>query len=395
LAYDLCEGRKRVKNGNSETDFFIFANTFIHDSGMSGGAMRLFKIIAKLNEKKYQITMVVPKIGVTFCKNNGVKAKYHITSNISDKYGIIAPYIWTTLKSCFSTPKISCKKNIVYSQSDFLPDVLPAFVCKLKNRKKQKLKWVQLIFHIIPSNRFISHYAQQCSFFFIKRFADLVIVDNNLLKKDLARQGFDIRKIKFNPPGTEIEYFRSITNTEEKRYDAVFLGRIHTSKGIFDLVNIWKYVYEIKPNAKLAIIGRGKDERIKKELERKIRDAHLEHNVEIMGYLENNEAFGIVKSSKVFVFPSHEEGFGISILEAMCCGVPVVAWNLPVYSEIFHNGLIQVEENEFRKFSDAVICLLSDESRYIEIKKDALELSARHSWDVTVEAEMDLLKELM
>jgi glycosyltransferase involved in cell wall biosynthesis len=289
---------------------------------------------------------------------------------------------------------------VIYSSSDFLPDVLPSYWFK---RKYGKAKWVQLIHHLYKNpfkrignglfTNLFGYSFQKLSFFFIKNYADTVIVVNSLVKEELIRLGFNDAKIKIIPNGVNISYLNNIKKSEIV-YDAIFMARFNKSKGIFDLIDIWKLVVSKKPNAKLAIIGGG-DDKLRKELLAKINGQNLNKNIDILGYLGNHEAYSLIKASKVFVFPSHEEGFGISILEAMCCGVPVIAWDLPVYSKIFYKGLIQVKENRFDEFSNVVISLLSDESRYNKIKKDALDLSARYSWDKAANMEMYLLKNLI
>lgn len=66
------------------------------------------------------------------------------------------------------------------------------------------------------------------------------------------------------------------------------------------------------------------------------------------------------RESKVFIHPSHEEGFGVAPLEAQACGLPVVAWNLPVYQEVFPKGMIKVEMGDIKRFADKVLDLLNN-----------------------------------
>lgn len=362
-----------------------FMNSY--SQGVSGGDVCFIELAKRMG--KYDTIVITSLLGKKLCESNGLKADYIITTNEQQFKNVIYTYFKRIIKVFFSNINV-IRNDILYSTSDFLPDVLPAFYQKMKNKNAI---WVQKIYHLVPSDRLISHYAQKISFLLINHAADLIIVDNNLLKEELINNGFDMDKVKVNYPGIDTAYFKNIKPIKNKIYDASFIGRFHTSKGIFDLVDIWYHVCEKKPDAKLAIIGGGNN-RLKKELHEKINCAHLEHNIEVMGYLENDEAYGLMKASKVFVFPSHEEGFGISILEAMCCGKPVVAWNLPMYSEIFHKGLIQVKENNSTKFAEEVCELLFNEQRYNYLKNDALELSTNYNWDNTAKVEMSLLKDL-
>ena len=67
-----------------------------------------------------------------------------------------------------------------------------------------------------------------------------------------------------------------------------------------------------------------------------------------------------MNGSDVFVFPSHLEGFGLAVAEAMACGKPVVAYDNQTNREIIGGAGILVPEGDLDKFSSAVINVLQD-----------------------------------
>ena len=363
-----------------------FLNSY--SQAISGGDACFIELAKRMD--KFEKVVVTSLLGRKLCEAKGLTANYLVTTQEQNFRNVIFTYLKRIIKAIFLRIKID-NEDILYSTSDFLPDVLPAFCQKIKNKYAY---WVQKIFHLIPTNRFIPHFAQKISFFLIKNFADLVIVDNRLLQEELIRQGFDANKIEVNPPGIDVKYFKDIKPSGEKGYDANFLGRLHPSKGIFDLVDVWKLVCENKPNAKLAIIGEG-DERFKGELKKRIKDANLEHNIDVLGYLEDDETFGIIKASKVFVFPSHEEGFGIAILEAMACSLPVVAWNLPFYKEVFPRGMVRVPIGNIKEFAETVLKLLKDEQLREGMSRETREISQGYDWDNVAKRELELIENLV
>ena len=164
-------------------------------------------------------------------------------------------------------------------------------------------------------------------------------------------------------------------------YDAVFLGRLNPSKGIFDLPPIWKKVTERLPHLRLAIIGGG-SEAISEKLTAELEAHGLHDSVDLLGYLEAEKIYALIKRARIFVFPSYEEGFGIAIVEAMACGTPVVAWNLPVYKELFDGVIITIPLGNQQAFAEVIVTLLSstkmESNSYMLLP--AHQCAQRYSW---------------
>ncbi len=127
----------------------------------------------------------------------------------------------------------------------------------------------------------------------------------------------------------------------------------------------------------------------------KIKDSNLEYNIDVLGHLEDDEAFGVVKSSKIFAFPSHEEGFGIAVLEAMACGLSVVAWDLPIYEGIYERNILRVPIDSIKQFAETVIKLLDDEELRSNLGSNAQEFVKKYDWSKVVEREKTILKSVL
>lgn len=359
----------------------VFMNSYTN--GISGGDVCLIELAKRMDA--YQALVITSALGKKLCEENELKAAYCLTTNESRFKRVIGTYFLRIINSFFLRLKIS-NLDILYAGSDFLTDVIPAFIKKLHYRK---VKWVQKIFHVIPANRPISHYAQRISFFLVRHFADTVIVDNSSLKNELVRRNFKPDNIYINYPGIDIDYYRSSGNAAENS-EAVFLGRFHSSKGLFDLVEIWRLVHEKIPQAKLTVIGGG-NKFLRGKLEKKIGEAGLADRIILVGHLQRQKMVEMMKAAELFVFPSHEEGFGIAILEAMACGLPVVAWDLPVYKEIFQRHIMQIKENDLQAFSNAIIELLEDSRKRRRISEAGYDYIKRYSWDNAVKRELEII----
>jgi glycosyltransferase involved in cell wall biosynthesis len=97
---------------------------------------------------------------------------------------------------------------------------------------------------------------------------------------------------------------------------AIFVGSLTDDKGIMELIEAWKEVSKRVPEALLVIIGSGP---LHDDLVR------VGQSVDVCGTKPNTEVALWMKASDVLVLPSHNEGLPNVVLEAMACGLPVVA----------------------------------------------------------------------
>lgn len=344
--------------------------------------------------KNYEKIIITPSVGKTLCQNCGFTGNFLITTNDENpEFGnVIVAYIRRIFKALFL--KIEIKKGDIFlGASDFFTDVLPILWFKHLNKNKAT-KWVQHIFHLIPSSRKISCYSQRISLFLIKHWADKVTVDNILLKDDLVGKfGFNPQKIVVNYPGIDLKYLRKVRADKKNIYDAIFMAQLRSSKGIFDLIKIWYFVCQSNQELKLGIIGRGKKEIIDM-MKKEVSDLDLKKNITLLGYLPDDKAYSVIKSARIFITPSYEEGFGITMLEAQALSLPVVAWYLSVFDEVFKGGMIKVEIGDMEKFAKEVIRLLADKSFYQKLSKEAIDNANRFDWDETAQREEKLFLSL-
>jgi len=107
----------------------------------------------------------------------------------------------------------------------------------------------------------------------------------------------------------------------------LFIGRLIREKNADLVIRAFKLSIEDNPCLRLSIIGNGPE---REALAALIRDLSLENRVVIHDFFErHDEVIARMKSSEVFVLPSTREGFGITALEALACGLPVVTVDHP------------------------------------------------------------------
>lgn len=363
---------------------------------MGGGDRRLIEIAKRYN--KFNKNVICSETSKNICEDNSLHARYFVTSREKTVKNVYITYLLRTLVALKLKLPLE-NGDVIYANSDFFPDVFPACKAKIRNRN---VVWVQIIHHLVSSplirggsrvRNIIAYLAQRLSLSLIKRYSDHIIVSNKLMKEELKEIGFDPKSIDVSSCGVDVKKLKKIEKVKAKETDGIYLGRLHPSKGIFDLLSIWKEVKRMKPLARLQIIGDGTNE-IKSSIRKKISELDLEKNIDLLGYVEDSKAFSLMKNSKIFVFPSHEEGFGIVICEAMTCGLPVIAYDLPAYHGIFSKGLTKVRENDISQFASEVIKLLDDDTLRNKQSLESSEESESFDWGLIALGEESIVSDL-
>jgi glycosyltransferase involved in cell wall biosynthesis len=197
----------------------------------------------------------------------------------------------------------------------------------------------------------------------------------------LTDRGINEDKIIQLKPGIKLNFINAIPSTG-KKYDACWIGRFHAMKGCDDLLKIWQQVSESKTGAKLLIMGN-----VVSELNPMVKKLHLDESVEFTGPVSDETKFRLMKASKLLILPSYYESWCVVALEAMACGLPVVAYNLPVYHDIYAHGMKMVPIGDRKALSLAVMDLLEDDNKLRMLSNEALQIAASYEngWEDAVE----------
>ena len=145
-------------------------------------------------------------------------------------------------------------------------------------------------------------------------YADKVVAVSNALAKRLKTNfSVDAEVIPdmFNLPEVET------TIKDENVFRVVSVGRIVRGKGFFELVNAF-YQAQIPENSELVIIGDG-------PLKDFIQDGLVNNRTRLVGMKSREEIVRYLQSADIFALLSHSETFGVSCLEALSVGLPVLA----------------------------------------------------------------------
>lgn len=220
--------------------------------------------------------------------------------------------------------------------------------------------------------------------------SDLVIAISEHLAAELKRYGVHSRMM-VNGVGLDSGAISGVPDPGAKEYEAVFVGRHDSEKGVFDLIEIWKAIAGTYPSARLVMIGSCNPNN-RARLTSLISELGLKDNVLTMGTVDDETKYSLMKASKLCLFPSYVEEWGIVPQEALACGLPVVVYDLPVYEENIKpcDAVFRVPVGDIAGMATKAAELLSDEE-YRKYESVGPEFVSQFSWDEVAEREFRLL----
>ena len=166
--------------------------------------------------------------------------------------------------------------------------------------------------------QYLSSFANSC---------DYVVVPSHYVKNELDKMSIINTPIVQIPHGIRLEDYKN--EIIQKAPRVIALSRIVKHKNINYLLKAWKIVKSQIPNATLDIIG---------PYETNTRDYSYEA-IKVYGGINEKQKIYLLKHSRVFVLPSSIEAFGISYLEALAAGIPVVGLGTTAVPELIKHGI--------------------------------------------------------
>jgi glycosyltransferase involved in cell wall biosynthesis len=166
----------------------------------------------------------------------------------------------------------------------------------------------------------------------------------------------DLSRFSPGPPRSDLASRLGLTG---KRV-ILTLGRLEArerTKGIDEVLDVLPDLATSVPNLVYAVAGDGSD---RKRLEARAAAPELAGRVVFLGHVPEEEKADVYRLADVFALPSRGEGFGIVLLEAMACGVPVVASRLDAGREALANGTLGslVDPTDAASVRDGILAAL-------------------------------------
>ncbi|MBS7648710.1 glycosyltransferase family 4 protein [Candidatus Bathyarchaeota archaeon] len=386
----------------------IFLGLTLYPGFVSGGDLHFIELLKRCKTQK--LAIVTSKTGARVLKDNSINAKTFVISvpfedilcNMRTLSTITLFWIFVTriLKLFFLVFLLPRDFHIICASSHGLYDVLPAVIISRISPSSKLVVYAHLLepppferakySPLLPN--ILTWVSQSLSILLIKRAHAVVFVYPS--EEECAiRHGILRMKVKTMYNGINVEEINKVGKLRNE-YDACFLARLAPYKGIFDIVRIWKIICQKLPNARIAVIGTEREKYVSR-LRNVIKEAGLGNNITLLGALSGEKKYAVLKSCKIFFYPSYLESWGIVVYEAMACGLPVIVYDLPAYKILDGGAIIKVKIGNTEAFSKATLKLLTDEELRRKMGKRAKTIVSQFDWDKVIERELDILSALL
>lgn len=162
----------------------------------------------------------------------------------------------------------------------------------------------------------------------------------------------------------------------------LFLGTLEPRKNLGVLLDAYEMLIARDPAAPMLTLAGGHTPASTAIVERANRPP-LADRVELTGYVDPSRRHEQYLNAIVFVLPSHAEGFGIPALEALTCGVPVIAANRGALPEVVGSAGLLFDPTDPRALADALQRVLADRALRDRMREDGWNQAARFDWHAT------------
>ncbi|HEC81217.1 MAG TPA: glycosyltransferase family 1 protein [Thermoplasmatales archaeon] len=217
----------------------------------------------------------------------------------------------------------------------------------------------------------------------IIQHSDIVTTVSKSVAQELREYHLNPERVAVVGNGVDEKLFcpKQKISEDTKKY-VMFAGRIDREKGLFDLVESARYICSERSDVFFVIAGKGRD---LDKLKQMVKKKGILNRFIFVGQVDRDQLVKLYQNATIFVFPSYHEGLPGAVLEAMSCGLPVVATDVRGNSDIIineKNGIL-VPPRSPRKLADAIYKLLEHEDLRKNLGSNARKIvEKRYSWNV-------------
>jgi len=256
------------------------------------------------------------------------------------------------------------------------PNYVNSIVRTYTQRVKQSLKWTDLVLTISESSKqdIVNYLNVEPERIYVTPLASRY--DSTYLNEKVNAQ-------RINP-----------VNYDFYKPYILFVSTIEPRKNITTLISAFNQLKQkYKIEHQLVLIGQKgwRYQPIFSEIERSPWKDQIHH----LNYLSDEMVALFYSRADVFAYPSHYEGFGLPVLEAMTLGAPVVTSNTSSLPEVAGDAALLVDPKDSTNLAEAILRVISDSQLRHELIQKGKERAKLYSWEKTAKATLQAYRSLI
>jgi glycosyltransferase involved in cell wall biosynthesis len=237
------------------------------------------------------------------------------------------------------------------------------------------------------------------------RIADRIIADSMATKIDL------IRFYQANPERITVVHLgrdphlrradsHQIIATVKANYQIegdylLYVGTLQPRKNLIRLIKAFQQLIVALQEHQLKLVIAGQKGWLYQEIFSYVEQSGLTGRVIFPGYIPDEDKVALISGALAYVFPSLYEGFGLPILEAMACGVPVLTSNCSSLPEVAGNAAILINPQQTSEITTGLIALLTNPDLRKQLTTRGYQQIENFSWDKTANQIWSILVDMI
>lgn len=347
------------------------------------------------NNKQHDITIYI-------CKNYLREISSKLQKNPSLKFIIKPDYynktffrmFWMQLILPFELRILKVKK--LYSPMNIAPILCKLFKIRIILALHSNLPW--RFFKYMPGNffkKFVTKKMMEVSIF----FSDILIVNSNYAKKEIIELlklknkkifvvylGLDTRYTALNP---QINYLKKINYKHDYLLSVLSCVKYHN---IINLLTAYKKILENHRNTpNYYLVMQILDEDYYFEINQFIKKNLLNDKVVILKNLSTECLVGLYRNAKLYIFSSYCEVFGLTTIEAMSQGCPVLVSDTSALPEINKSAVKYFDPDNPEEIKKNIYDIILNQDKMDSLKKKGIDWSKKFSWKKNTEETLEII----
>jgi glycosyltransferase involved in cell wall biosynthesis len=217
----------------------------------------------------------------------------------------------------------------------------------------------------------------------------VVAVSSAVAGELVGDRGFDAERVHVVPPGVASEYLAPVAEVDVAgacaRFGVAPGGYLVAVGALRARKNLGAVLRALPMLDGVRLVCVGPPAGAEASLRRLVEELGLSGRVTFTGWLPSADLPPLVKGAVAAVHPSFEEGFGMTPLEAMALGVPVVARRQPTTDEVVGDAALVVDGDGPERWAEALRSVLEDDELRARLVRAGAERSRRFTWEATAE----------